>query len=88
MTRKHIIEPQRQRHCLVCGEHLWLSSYSRNTREVGYDALFCMLCDKWLESHCQDSNCDYCAERPSKPSEVPYPAQIEDNAPRQTVDDN
>ena len=33
-----------------------------------YDSYFCMNCDVWIESKCKDLNCDYCSERPAKPS--------------------
>ena len=34
-----------------------------------YDAYYCELCNKWLEGTCNDSNCEYCATRPDKPSQ-------------------
>ncbi len=39
---------------------------------IEFDAKFCIKCDKWLESQCSDPMCSYCANRPTKPSEIPY----------------
>jgi len=33
-----------------------------------YDAIYCELCNKWLEEICDDPNCRYCNGRPAKPS--------------------
>jgi hypothetical protein len=33
-----------------------------------HDAIYCELCNKWLEEKCDDSGCEYCAGRPEKPS--------------------
>lgn len=38
------------------------------TRSTSYDALFCRTCDVWADKHCRDPHCDYCAERPARPS--------------------
>lgn len=35
-----------------------------------FDAFYCKECDKWLESTCPDTDCEYCKERPEKPSDV------------------
>jgi hypothetical protein len=35
-----------------------------------YDAEFCKNCDVWLINKCYDVTCDYCVNRPEKPSEV------------------
>jgi hypothetical protein len=40
---------------------------SRNER---HDAYFCAACDEWLESVCDDADCEFCAGRPEKPSQV------------------
>lgn len=32
-----------------------------------YDAYFCPKCNKWLESGCNDPNCEFCKDRPKKP---------------------
>jgi hypothetical protein len=45
-----------------CNEH---KKYSEQ-----YDAYFCIECNKWLESNCDDPNCEFCYNRPNKPSEV------------------
>lgn len=34
-----------------------------------YDAYYCELCNQWLEEKCYDVKCEYCAERPEKPSQ-------------------
>ncbi|MDS9470433.1 hypothetical protein [Sporosarcina pasteurii] len=33
-----------------------------------YDSHFCPDCDEWREETCSDSSCEYCLERPEKPS--------------------
>lgn len=35
-----------------------------------YDSYWCVQCDEWTESKCSDNECDFCYNRPSKPSEV------------------
>jgi hypothetical protein len=35
-----------------------------------HDAYFNPLTDTWLDSTCDDSNCEYCSTRPEKPSAV------------------
>lgn len=35
-----------------------------------YDAYYCELCNKWLERTCSDSECEYCKDRPEKPSQM------------------
>lgn len=37
-----------------------------------YDATFCPTDDTWAESGCDDPTCDFCAQRPARPSEVEY----------------
>lgn len=32
-----------------------------------YDTYYCKSCNTWLESKCDDSNCEYCATRPATP---------------------
>lgn len=34
-----------------------------------YDAYYCSDCNKWLEGHCGDEECDYCWARPPTPRE-------------------
>lgn len=34
-----------------------------------HDGYFCPVCDIWLESQCNDPECDYCVGRPEHPSE-------------------
>ena len=33
-----------------------------------FDAYYCKYCDVWLESKCPDINCEFCYNRPIKPS--------------------
>jgi hypothetical protein len=35
-----------------------------------YDAYYCELCNIWLEEKCEDEGCDFCVERPEKPSQI------------------
>ncbi len=51
--------------CSYCGEK---SVYMCDE----FDALFCIECDRWLERRCGDPNCEFCSERPPKPSGIPY----------------
>ncbi|MBD8026958.1 hypothetical protein H9636_09855 [Ureibacillus sp. Re31] len=32
-----------------------------------YDAYICPKCNRWTETKCSDSNCNYCINRPEKP---------------------
>jgi hypothetical protein len=32
-----------------------------------YDAYYCLSCNEWLESKCDDPDCEYCPTRPDKP---------------------
>lgn len=36
-----------------------------------WDCMFCPECDEWLESSCPDPLCEYCIDRPEKPSLSP-----------------
>lgn len=35
---------------------------------LDYDAYACSYCDLWLEEKCGDTNCEFCKNRPDKPS--------------------
>lgn len=35
-----------------------------------YDSYYCAVCNVWTEGKCEDKNCEFCKERPEKPSEV------------------
>lgn len=35
-----------------------------------YDAYYCELCNEWLESKCDDQECEFCPPRPDKPSQI------------------
>ena len=48
--------------CEKCKEELDLN--------YTYDAYFCKKCDEWAEKTCGDPKCDYCVDRPEKPSMV------------------
>jgi hypothetical protein len=41
-------------------------------RNEYYDAMFCKVCDSWLEDRCDDPRCNFCPQRPEKPSESNY----------------
>jgi hypothetical protein len=34
-----------------------------------YDAYYCPECNIWLESKCDDPECDYCPKRPDQPNQ-------------------
>lgn len=36
--------------------------------DFDHDAFFCKVCDVWLDEKCDDVNCEYCKDRPEKPS--------------------
>lgn len=48
--------------CDICGKKIYYS--------VVYDAYFCIFCDKWLENACGDPRCEFCSDRPKKPSDL------------------
>jgi hypothetical protein len=48
--------------CKNCGSEIQYNNQ--------YDAYFCELCNKWLEESCGNPTCDYCNERPEKPSQI------------------
>lgn len=35
-----------------------------------HDAYYCETCDIWLEQKCKDDDCEYCVDRPEKPSQI------------------
>lgn len=35
-----------------------------------YDAFFNSETDQWLDSQCDDLECEYCKDRPEKPSQI------------------
>jgi hypothetical protein len=43
---------------------------SGGDRMMRHDAHFCKACDVWLTSVCQDTECEFCADRPPRPSLV------------------
>jgi hypothetical protein len=48
--------------CPVCGEPQWF--------DEKHDAEFCARCDEWRIKVCGDGGCDYCRDRPARPSDV------------------
>ncbi len=34
-----------------------------------YDSFACLKCDAWHDSKCSDVDCEFCSDRPEKPSE-------------------
>lgn len=48
-------------HCLHC-----LGTLGYNEE---YDSFYCVECDEWRESVCEDEDCEYCQMRPLKPSD-------------------
>lgn len=54
--------------CEVCEDHISISEK--------YDAKYCLGCDVWKESVCNDSSCDYCDSRPIKPSKIGRDADV------------
>ena len=47
--------------CKVCSSEVQYNAQ--------FDAYYCELCNEWLERKCNDPECEYCAERPEKPSQ-------------------
>lgn len=41
-------------------------------RNEYYDAVFCEVCDVWLEQKCDDMRCNFCPQRPESPSQSYY----------------
>lgn len=47
-------------HCPECLERL---NYSEE-----FDSIYCEPCNEWRDIACEDPTCEYCQERPDKPS--------------------
>lgn len=45
-----------------CGEPCLYSDWVQ-----GYDAYYCVKCNKWLCEKCSDPECEFCKDRPVKP---------------------
>jgi len=60
----HYVQPTGPR-CPWCLAPAWYS-----TQEYGFDAVFCVACDAWLEPHCELPGCPDCSRRPERPSEL------------------
>lgn len=59
--REAVIEWQEMaNHCIGCMEQLVYNDE--------FDSVYCMSCDEWRETACEDPSCEYCGERPAKPS--------------------
>lgn len=50
---------------LKCGCYTDAERYNEK-----HDAYYCLKCNQWLEDGCADKKCDYCKNRPKKPSDV------------------
>ena len=35
-----------------------------------FDTYYCKECDQWTEDKCDDATCEYCTNRPEKPSQI------------------
>jgi len=35
-----------------------------------WDAYYCKECDVWVEARCGDAECEFCRDRPERPSEM------------------
>lgn len=57
---KEIIDDAFTKPCRKCDGPTYLSAK--------YDAEFCPFCRKWVDPGCGDPTCEYCAQRPKKPS--------------------
>jgi len=49
--------------CLLCGANTQFF-YDR------YDAVCCLVCNKWFGTICEDINCPFCVNRPDTPLEA------------------
>ena len=47
--------------CSKCGSEVQYSNQ--------YDSYYCELCNVWLERKCDDTGCEFCSNRPEKPSQ-------------------
>lgn len=47
--------------CEKCG--------SRLKHSERHDAFYCPRCDEWTERKCRDPDCEFCRDRPEKPSD-------------------
>ena len=45
--------------CYLCGA---TASYSKE-----HDALYCPVCNMWLEDDCGEEDCEFCVGRPESP---------------------
>lgn len=58
--KKAVIDGREVFVCKECGEELLFNAT--------YDAYYCAKCDEWAEPQCGDDCCDYCRNRPERPS--------------------
>lgn len=72
--RLHVIQSYAS--CDWCGARAFFSLAIFDKNEIGYDARFCIVCDRWLEGPCGSATCCYCADRPERPSEVKFRVRI------------
>lgn len=60
MIPDYDIDPKTNRHfCTCCNGPVFV--------DKTYDAFYCEKCNVWLESKCNDPNCEYCKDRPEYP---------------------
>ena len=62
--------------CENCAQPVHYSVYYTTDAVFGYDATFCLACDRWLESCCDEPDCTSCSTRPERPSAVPFPMRV------------
>lgn len=78
--RKHGVWASSTRVC-ACGEPMLYSTYDNDLLVRGYDSYFCVPCDEWSEPGCSGPSCGYCADRPARPSHVPFELVELDTSP-------
>ncbi len=69
--RFHTVKLSPERHpgsCPKCGGQ---ASFSRQ-----YDAMYCPVCDIWTEKPCSSPYCEFCAQRPERPSQAVKPQEV------------
>ncbi len=73
---RHVAHASTGRRCARCLGPLWHSTQTQLQEAWGWDALFCAACDEWAEEACEEPGCRFCADRPARPSEAPYPLEV------------
>lgn len=67
-----VLSPNYNRRC-SCGAVL--------DYETRYDSEFCPVCDRWRAKRCDDPFCEFCPQRPARPSLAP-PEPVPEPVPR------